>query len=175
MITKIKNSVATKVISFALALNILGLSIVTANDKVILNAGTAIILETTTYLRSDLLTPGQSIDFKVKYDVNAGDKVVIPAGTIAKGQITRSQFAKGLGKPGYIEVQINSVSAIDGSTVPLTGGNLYQEGEEKQTEAIILGVLVCILFLTMKGKNAEIPAGTQINAVAAGTVYIEVE
>ena len=85
MITKIKNSVATKVISFALALNILGLSIVTANDKVILNAGTAIILETTTYLRSDLLTPGQSIDFKVKYDVNAGDKVVIPAGTIAKG------------------------------------------------------------------------------------------
>lgn len=175
MITKIKNSFVTKVISIALAINILGLSAVSANDKVTLTAGTAIVLETTSYLNSDLLAPGQLIDFRVKYDVIAGDIVVIPAGTIAKGQITRTQFAKGLGKPGYIEIQVNNVQAIDGSIIPLTGGNLYQEGDERQTEAIVLGVLICILFLTMKGENAEIPAGTQINAVSAGTVYIDVE
>jgi hypothetical protein len=33
-----------------------------------------------------------------------------------------------------------------------------------------LGILVCILFLTMKGKNAEVPPGYEVNtSVAAAT------
>jgi hypothetical protein len=175
MITKIKNSLATKIFCLTMAFNVLAISTTSANDRIIVNAGTPIILETISSLKSDKLTPGQLIDFKVKYDIIVGDKVVIPAGTIAKGQITRSQIAKGLGKPGYIEVQVSSVTATDGSTVPLTGGNMYQEGEERQTEAIILGVLICILFLTIKGTNAEIPIGTQVNAISAGTVYVDVK
>ncbi|MFW5700896.1 MAG: hypothetical protein ACOCWM_04325 [Cyclobacteriaceae bacterium] len=175
MITQLKKSRWIKVISIALTLNILALSSVTANDKVTLNAGTSIILETTSLITSDALMPGELIDFRVKYDVVAGEEVVIAAGTIAKGQITRSQQAKGLGKPGYVEVQINSVTAVDGQTIPLTGGDLYQEGEDKQTEAIILGVLICILFLTMKGKNAIIPAHTEVSGITAGTVFVEVE
>lgn len=37
-----------------------------------------------------------------------------------------------------------------------------------------LGVLICILFLLVKGGEADIPAGTQIHAAIAGTTFINV-
>lgn len=87
----------------------------------------------------------------------------------------RAQKAKGLGKQGFVEIQIKSVTAVDGQEVFLTGGNVYQEGEDKQTLSILLGVFVCILFLTMKGTNAQVPPGYQVNSSVATTTTIKVE
>jgi len=131
-------------------------------------------LETVTILSSDLLTMGQNIDFRVSRDVSADGVVVIPAGSIARGQVMRAQHAKGLGKPGYVEVQIKSVQAVDGTDIFLSGGNLYQEGEDKQTLAIVLGVFVCILFLTLKGKEAMVPSGYQVTASVGANTTIAV-
>ncbi|PMD93763.1 hypothetical protein BWI97_17635 [Siphonobacter sp. BAB-5405] len=142
------------------------------NAEVVLPAGTPIPMETMSLIRSDQVIPGQVIDFRVKYDVKVEDQVVIPAGSIAKGQVMRAQKAKGLGKEGFVEIQIKSVQAVDQQEVFLTGGNLYQEGEDKQTLAIVLGIVVCILFLTMKGKNAEVPAGFEFNAHVATNMTI---
>ncbi len=175
MITTIKKSLLFKMLSIFLAFNLLFVNSISANEKVTLNAGTSIILETVSFLKSDLLVPGQLIDFKVKYDVKVDSKTVIKAGTIAKGQVTRSQKAKGLGKAGHLEIQVSNVAAVDGTIIPLASSNLYQEGEDKESTAIVLGLLICILFLTMKGKNAEIPPGTEINASSAGTVYINID
>lgn len=147
---------------------------VRGNGDVILTAGTNIPLETTSLLRSDQISVGQTIDFRVKYDVKVGDKTVISAGSIAKGQVMRAQKAKGLGKEGFLEVQIKSVRAVDGQEVFLSGGNVYQEGDDKQTLSILLGIFVCILFLTMKGKNAEVPPGYQISAGVATTTTIKI-
>ena len=84
------------------------------------------------------------VDFRVKTDVKVDNKVVIAAGAIAKGQVVRGQKAKGLGK----------------------------EGDDQQTLAIVLGVFVCILFLFLKGKNATVPSGFQLNSSVASTVTI---
>lgn len=175
MFVKIKNARWIKVLSVFLAVNILGLSSLSASNKVTLNAGTPIVLESMYSIVSNMTSAGQVVDFKVKYDIVSGDKVLIAAGSIAKGQVVRTQYAKGLGKAGFVEVQLNSVTAADGSMIPLAGGNLYREGRDRQGEAIILGVVLCLLFLTIKGENAVIPAGTQVNAVSAGTVFIGVE
>lgn len=142
---------------------------------VLLSAGTSVPLETTTLLRSDEVSIGQIVNFKVKTDVKVGDKVVIAAGSIAKGQVTRAQRAKGIGKEGYLEIQIKSVTATDGQEIFLGNSNLYQEGENKQTLSIVLGVLVCILFLTMKGKNAELAPGYQVLASVASNTTIKVQ
>ncbi len=144
------------------------------SGEVVLNAGTNVSLETIGLLKSDQLTVGQNIDFRVKYDVKVGDKTVISAGSIAKGQVMRAQRAKGVGKEGYFEVQIKSVTAVDGQEVFLSGGNVYSEGQDKQTLSIVLGILVCLLFLTMKGKNAEIPPGYQVSAGVATTMTIKI-
>ncbi len=145
------------------------------NGDVILNAGTPIPVETMSMIRSDQVIPGQIVDLRVKYDVKVDDKVVIAAGSIAKGQVMRAQKAKGLGKEGFVEIQIKSVPSVDQQEVFLTGGNLYQEGEDKQTLSIVLGIAVCVLFLTMKGKNAEVPAGYEFNAHVATNMNINVQ
>ncbi|MES2519330.1 MAG: hypothetical protein V4585_14550 [Bacteroidota bacterium] len=139
-----------------------------------LSAGTPISLETVQTLTSDSVQAGQTVDFKVRNDIKVGDIVVIKAGSIAKGLVTRANMAKGLGKEGQIEIQIKSVSSVDGQQIPVIGNNIYRQGEDKQTLAIVLGVVLCILFLTMKGKNAEIPAGTTVDANTATNMMISV-
>ena len=175
MFSKIYKSVFFRPIAIIMAFSILSLSFTTTDGKVTLRAGTPVLLETTQMIMSDNLSVGQSIDFRVRFDVKADNKVVIRAGSIAKGQVTRVQHARGLGREGYIEVQIKSVQSVDGQMVPLTGGNIYREGEDQQVLAWGLGLFVCILFLMIKGKNAQIPSGTSVDANVAMDMEIAVE
>jgi len=175
MLEKLQKSLIAKPIAILLALSFFCMSFKSAGGQtLVLNAGTSVPLETVNMIQSDLVSVGQTIDFRVKYDVKVENQVVIPAGSIAKGQVMRSQKAKGLGKEGFVEIQIKSVTAVDGQEIFLTGGNVYQSGEDKQTLAILLGVFVCVLFLTMKGKNAEVPPGYQVTASVATTMNIEI-
>ena len=175
MITKIQNSFFAKPVAVLLAFSFLFMSFTMKGDgSVVLNAGTNVSLETVSMIQSDMVSVGQTIDFRVKYDVKVDNKTVIAAGSIAKGQVMRAQKAKGLGKEGFVEIQIKSVTAVDGQEVFLTGGNVYQEGEDKQTLSILLGVFVCILFLTMKGKNAQVPPSYQISSSVATTMTISI-
>lgn len=144
------------------------------NGDVLLTAGTPVALETIGVIVSEGATVGQLIDFKVRADVKVGDKVVIASGSIAKAQVSRVQAPKGLGKEGFIELQLKSVKAIDGKEVQLSSGNIYKEGQDKSTLSIVLGIFVCILFLFMKGKNAEIPPGYQVDATVASNTTISV-
>lgn len=173
MLIKIYQSTFSKHVALLLAVSTLCMSFNIKQDDIILSAGTSVSLETISSINSDLAAPGQIVDFKVRHDVKVDDKVVIPAGSIAKGQILRAQKAKGLGKEGFLEIQLKSVKAIDGQDIVLTNGNFNQHGEDKETLSIVLGVLVCLLFLTMKGKNAEIPAGYETSAVVATSVTIK--
>ena len=174
MLDKILISMYVKPTALVLATATLCMSFKMRGDGVVLNAGTSVPLETVNAIRSDQVSVGQTIDFRVKFDVKVGDKTVVAAGSIAKGQVMRAQKAKGVGKEGFVEVQIKSVQAVDGQEVFLSGGNVYQEGEDKQTLSILLGVLVCLLFLTMKGKNAEVPPGYSVSAASTTTMTINI-
>jgi hypothetical protein len=144
------------------------------NGEVILSAGTAVPLEAIGTISSDGLSAGQTVDFKVRSDVKVGDKVVIAAGSIAKAQVTRVKEPKALGKEGFVELQIKSVQTVDGKTVNLSSGSLSKSGDDKAGLSIILGIFVCVLFLLIKGKNAEIPAGYQVDAVVSSNVTVNV-
>jgi len=174
MLSKIHQSKYLKQIALLLIVSILSMSFTYKKQMdVVLTAGASVPLETVSTINSADVQAGQIIDFKVKNDIKVGDKVVIAAGAPAKGQVVRASRAKGLGKEGFIEVQIKTVTAVDGQEVLLTSGNLNQAGEDKQTLAIVLGVLVCVLFLTMKGKNAEVPAGYQVLPTVATNTTIK--
>lgn len=143
-------------------------------ETVVLNAGTIVPLETMNVISSENTNVGQTIDLRVTRDVKADGQTVIPAGSIAKGQIVRSDKAKGIGKAGFLEIQIKSITAVDGQEVYLSGGNINEEGEDKQTLAIVLGIFVCVLLLLIKGKNAEIQPGFSFNSNVATTMNIQV-
>lgn len=175
MITKIYKSILFKQTALLIAAAVLFCSFKSiGNGEVVLNAGTNVELETISMIQSDMVNVGQTIDFRVKYDVKVGDKTVITAGTIAKGQVMRAARAKGLGKEGMVEIQLKSVTATDGQQIFLSGGNVYQEGQDRQTLTIVLGVFVCLLLLMIKGKNAQIPPGFQITSSVASTVTVKI-
>ena len=172
----IKNKSMFKSLAVMLSLAVLNLSFgsVPVEQAVVLKAGTVVSLETINAIKSDKATVGRTIDLRVTRDIEVDGQTVIPAGSIAKGQITRSQKAKGLGKGGFLEIQIKSVTAVDGQEVYLAGGNVSEEGDDKATLAIVLGIFICILFLFIKGENAEIPPGFSFDSNVASTINIQV-
>lgn len=142
-------------------------------NEVNLPAGTRVELETVQTINSQTQV-GETIDFKVRADVSIDGKVVIKAGSIAKGTVMSSSKPKGLGKEGKVEIQVKNVTAVDGKIVPLSASSVSREGEDKATISILLGIFICILFLFMKGKDGVIPAGTTTDAVVASNVKIAV-
>ena len=171
--TKFKKSNNSKSVSLIMALLVLFVSWTPPVPGVVLKAGTNIPLETLTQISSSNMGVGQTIDFRVTRDIVAEGATVIEAGSIAKGQVVRSQAPKSFGKPGFLEIKITSVMAIDGQEVYLAGGTLNDEGADKATLAIVLGIFVCLLFFFMKGKDSVIPAGFSFNAQVASTVNID--
>lgn len=175
MLLKIHQSAYAKHIALVLVVSILSMSFTYKKQAdIVLTAGTTVPLETTSIIRSDEVSAGQIIDFKVRSDVKVNDKVVIAAGSVAKGQVVRASKAKGLGKEGFVEVELKTVTSVDGQQIVLANGNLNQAGEDKQTLSIVLGVVLCILFLTMKGENAQVPAGYQVAPTVASNTTIKV-
>jgi hypothetical protein len=143
-------------------------------DTVVIPAGTGIQLETISELSSVNLEVGSIIPLRVIQDIKVEGKTVIAAGAQAKGQVVKVEGKKGLGKPGYVEIEIRTVTAVDGTEVRLSGGNFYGEGKDKQTTAIVLGVVLCILFLTMKGEEATIKPGKIISTTVAVSTEVNV-
>lgn len=173
---KLYNSFYIRFLSLGLILATLNLSftIATKQDLVTLAAGTPIPLETINSITSSSASAGQIVDFRVKQDVQVNGKTVIKAGSIAKGQIVRASKPKGIGKEGFVEIQIKSVQAVDGQEISLSGGNINQAGDDKTVLSVVLGVVVCLLFLLMKGKDAEIPAGYAIITNTAVNTTIKI-
>lgn len=173
MIKKILNSKSVKFLAIFLAFNFASASLLAKGlANVILPAGTIVRLENSSEISSENLIAGQTVDFFVSGDVKVDGKVVVKSGSIAKGYVTRVQKAKGLGKEGSLEIEIRSVQAVDGSEVKLTSSRVSEAGDDKQTAAILLGVLVCILFLTKKGENAKIPPGFTLDGRVASDTEI---
>jgi hypothetical protein len=152
-----------------MAIAMLTMSFTMPGEVVILRAGTSIPLELVSTLYSSNVRSGQMVDFRVLSDVKANGKIVI-SGSIAQGQITRAKKRGLLGSEGELEIAIKSVKAVDGTTVYLSGNNLYDEGSNKLALSIVL-TICCLFGFLIKGGKAEIPAGAQVQ----GTVISNVE
>lgn len=140
-----------------------------ANAKdVVLKAGTAVPLQLVNTIDGSHATVGQVVDFRVTSDVVADGVTVIPAGTLAKAQVTRAKKNRLFGGEGEIALSINSVTAVDGSQVVLSGATLADEGKSK----LVVAILLCWLI---KGEAGELAAGMNCNASVAGNTTISVK
>ena len=90
-----KNSFLKSALSVILSIAVLNMSFATpqVEQMVVLKAGTVVPLETVSLIKSDNATVGRTIDFRVTRDIEVDGETVIPAGAIAKGQVTRSDKA----------------------------------------------------------------------------------
>lgn len=170
MFTKLTKKVYFKPAVLLMAIAMLTMSFTMPGEVVILRAGTSIPLELVSTLSSNVKS-GQMVDFRVLSDVKANGKIVISAGSIAQGQITRVKKRGLLGSEGELEIAIKSVKAVDGTTVYLSGNNLYDEGSNKLALSIVL-TICCLFGFLIKGGKAEIPAGAQVQGTVTSNVEI---
>jgi hypothetical protein len=98
------------------------------SGKVDLDAGTIILLETNEKFASDQVTVGKTIQFKVRTNVMADNKVAIRTGALATGRVKAIEPATH-NNPEEIRIELEYVQAVDGQMVPLNGNEQSIRGQ----------------------------------------------
>lgn len=119
------------------------------------------------------------VDFTVVEDIKIGDVVVIPQGATAIGTVTEAKPKGRLGKSGKLNINIDYVQLASGDKVALravkggNGGNHVGAMTGAIVASSILFFPAAPFFLLMKGKNINIPKGTEITAYVAGDTSLD--
>lgn len=148
-----------------------------------LRAGTAIVFEAAQNYNSKNLNVGQTLMVRVKYNIVVQKTTLIPAGALGSAMISEIEKPKSFGRAGKMEIQVQSVQVADGQQVQVSGIPMTYEGQDKKGMAwgiaIGAGLLTSGLGLVVgffiKGKTADLRAGTSMNASIASDTQVEVE
>lgn len=133
-----------------------------ASSTIVVPANTEVVLR----LNDDLSTKGGQIkvghmfNLTVAYDVKVRGVVAIPAGAVAKGEVTMRTGKGVFGKSGKMQIEMRSVD-LDNQRIPLTGK--YQQEGEGNTLAAVGAILLSAPLMFVTGKSAIIPRGKEIS------------
>jgi len=136
--------------------------------------GTIVPLYCVKTLDSKNLQVGSLVEFRVRSAVlNKDGYVLIAANEIVYATVNAVSKAKSLGKQGSLSFMIQDIKAVDGQKVSAYL-NLSTQGDNRGGAAIGVGVLLFWPALFVKGKEAEVKAGTLINAVISENKKIKI-
>lgn len=124
----------------------------------VLTEGTVITIELQQDISSKTNHVGDVLEFLTSEPVIIGDRVLVAKGTPVSGVITDCAKAKGLGKQGKLNFDINYLRMPSGKNVKLTS-EIKTEGKNKAGTAVAEAVLLTPLFLLKKGKNIKFEKG----------------
>lgn len=120
-----------------------------------------------------------TVDFEVLEDIKVGEVIVIPRGGTALATVTEAKPRRNMGRPGRLNINIDSVRLITGEKVALRAVKEVKGGSNSaaMTGAIVATSIIFFpaapLFLFMKGKDITIPKGTEITAYINGDVALD--
>ena len=129
---------------------------------------TLIKIKTVTPLDSKKNKTGDPVEFAVAEDVYAAGMLVIAKGAVGRGKLTKVDQAQNFGRDAKMEVNFESVEALDMTLV----STLLGEKAKKETESmalaagagvagmILLGPIGVVGAAFVHGKNISIPEGT---------------
>jgi hypothetical protein len=129
---------------------------------------TLIKIKTVTPLDSKKNKTGDPVEFAVAEDVYAAGMLVIAKGAVGRGKLTKVDQAQNFGRDAKMEVNFETVEALDMTPV----ATLLGEKAKKETESmafaagagvagmILLGPIGVVGAAFVHGKNISIPEGT---------------
>lgn len=123
----------------------------------------------------NMMSAGQTVSGYCQSDVLVRGETFIQGGAPVTLRVVSFAAPKILGKPGSVTVEAVSVTAVDGTQVPLTGGTINAKGEDNETKSVLLGFFICFLFFFQKGGEAQIAPNTTLDAFVATSVDIDIE
>lgn len=120
-----------------------------------LTAGTTVYFEITEEIKSADMTEGQLVEFKVKSDIYADNKVVIKSGAMAMGRV-KSIEKSTYNNPEKITIEVTQVQAVDGQQVNLAASEQTLKGK-------------------FSGEGSTIQSGTMISATVLNDTKVRVK
>jgi peptidoglycan hydrolase-like protein with peptidoglycan-binding domain len=170
--------------SLSIALASVAVSAATAQNRVVLPAGSVVIVRTTTPLQSASARNGQTFESTVEEAVGVDEYTVIPAGSRIRGIITQARPAT-REQSGVIEVVFDRLILSDGSFLTITGKlTSTDSAERRQIESnpnarvVLVGgrsgagiagagssrtlsaILAALGGRLSEGRDVDVPAGT---------------
>jgi len=145
--------------------------------------GTAVEIEAPYTFRSMDFKPNDKISFRVVNPIKVDGVTVIDQDATATGRIDRSKRGGHWGKAGLLVWTMLTVTAVDGSQVPVRAAPVRLRGDSKgakvATQMIITGALmpfiapVALLHGFKRGKDAFIPAGKRYSVFVEGNASVK--
>jgi hypothetical protein len=145
--------------------------------------GTLIEIESPYRVNSQEFKPNDEISFRVINPIKIDGITVIEQGANATGRIERAQRGGHFGKAGLLVWTMQTVTAVDGSQVPLRTVQQRLRGDSTAakvaTQMIITGALlpfiapVALLHGFKRGKDAFIPAGKRYEVFVNGQAIVK--
>jgi hypothetical protein len=126
--------------------------------------GTPVRLRLVRAVVSSQVIAGEKLPLEVAEPVLVGNLVAILQHGHAEAIVTVAQAKRNMGRGGNLQLKIESIPLADGELVP-THAVKDVKGEGRQ---VILAGMVCTFLFDLKGKNASIPAGTEITVYISG-------
>jgi type IV secretory pathway VirB10-like protein len=178
---------------WSLALAFVAATAASAQSRVVLPAGSVIIVRTNTPLQSASARTGETFETNVDESVGIDEYTVIPAGSKIRGVISLATPATRQ-QSGVIEVVFDRLMLPNGSTFPITGRlTSTDSAERRQIESdpnarvVLVGgrggagaaiagagsskstnnILAALGTLLSQGRDVSVPAGTPL------AVYLE--
>lgn len=106
-----------------------------AFEELIVSADSVIGLQVETSLTSERARVEDDVVARVTRDVRVGDRVAIPAGATAHGEVTLVERGGRLRDRARLGIRFTSVVLADGSRVPLETDTIYREGDAPSRES----------------------------------------
>ena len=171
-----------------IALAFIAASAASAQSRIVLPAGSVIIVRTTSPLQSASVRTGQTFETTVEESVGIDEYTVIPAGSRIRGSVTLATPATRQ-QSGVIEVVFDRLTLPNGSTVPIVGKlTSTDSAERRQIESdpnarvVLVGgrggiggaiagagsgrgtnnILAALGGLLSEGRDVNVPAGTAL-------------
>jgi len=109
-------------------------------------------------LRSGQQKAGDAVTYITICDITAPDgKVLVPAGALAHGVVTKSQGCGGFGKNGKLEITCDYIDAPGGARVDFADPDLKKHGKSSQLATMLFTPFILTPFT--KGKDVELHKG----------------
>lgn len=154
-----------------------------ANSSLKLEDSTPVILRTRQDLSSATVKVGDRVPFRVVKDVKVADLVAIPRGADAWGLVTAVQPKRRKGRPGKLDIAVQSVQLLTGDNAGLRAKQ-HSEGKGRDVGTIAelpevalqtfgFGIPIVLFSMLEKGKDAYWPAGTKFTAYLDGDVVLD--
>ena len=140
-------------------------------EEVVIPAGTLVSIRFLSTLSSKINKTGETFNFQISENVFLDNKLIIPVNSEGVGEITKAKKATLLSRPGKLEMEFKSLSALDGTPLSLILGEKAEEENKRLYIAVGAGLLGLIILSNpiglvfgalIPGKNVKIDEGTEI-------------